>query len=561
MSTMPEISGHARSSGAVGSPVAHLAYRSSSTTTDDDVDAPQDDRGQNETGGVIGMTFNTITNVIGGGVLDLPNAMYQASIAVGIVLMIFSSAASTYSVYILVKACDFYGRFSMMDIWALALFPQAPHSEIVAAVHRKRELLDNHTEDAELDAFLFREEHNHKWRGWMSDLMVVIMFLYNFGCLVLYGVVIGDSLPPVVHNFFGGSGLWTAKGTWLIGAGVIFFAFSCVRKMSELKWTSVIGFVTILYVIVVVVIRYFTLRAHPEDMPAFDEDTGTIDIASFRIGLASAMTTFGLAYTYHYNVPYYYKELHNRTTKKMMLTAAFSQPVTFVSYLLTGLFGYLTFGAAVDNDHSGGNIVDNYADDDALVNVGRVGLFFHFVCVYPILSVACRRGLHHLVMAHIVLPFRRRQRHLQHHQHPHERTAINQQDTVPGPHHLTHAEHTPQQKHPPIKLSMLESPPIDDDPTLPIIALEALVIVTGSITCAWVAPGIKIVVNVTGSLFGLFMMLIAPGIIGVKMFQRTRTCTTGEFHPPTETKKYYLSWALLVGGVVFMGSSFYTIVA
>jgi amino acid permease len=565
---------------------------SSASDEDENAQVPNDDGGHSETGTVFGTTFNTITNVIGGGVLGLPNAMYQSSIVAGVVLMVISSLMSTFAVYILVKACDYYGRYAMRDIWALALYPQAPHADIVAAVHRKRELAEKREhvyqgasgsreeEDAELDAFLFREEHNHKWRGRMSDVIVGMMIFYNFGCLVLYGVVIGESLPPVVQNFFGGDGLWINKGTWLLVAGVVFFFFTCARKLSELKWSSILGAVTIFYVIFVVVVRYFTFKAHPEDMPSFDEDTDVLDVASFQVGVANAMTTFGLAYCYHYNVPYYYKELHDRTPRKMMMTAAYSQPVTFASYLVTGLFGYLTFGAAVNNAHSGGSIVDNYAEDDTLVNVGRFGLFFHFVCVYPIISLTCRRGIHHLMMTHIVRPFRHHRQRRRHHSGQHressyapghgndERGGINQEEMSShvgvhtadenNGHH--HAADSSTQVHG-IKVSMLETATEEPDPPLPIVALESFCIVAASISCAWVAPGIKIVINITGSLFGLFMMMIAPGIVGIRLFQRTRTCTIGQYHVPTESRKYALSWVLLIGGIGFVGSSFYTIVA
>lgn len=495
-------------------------------------DAQPDDGGHAEKGTVFGTTFNTITNVIGGGVLALPDAMFQASIGVGVILCILSSIASTFSVYVLVHACEYYERFSMMDVWAHAIFPPAPTDVVMAAVYKKEENIINNRVDTDLDEFFDKEAKKARWRTWMSDLMIVLIFLYNFGCLVLYGVVIADSLPPVVANFFGGSGIWVSKGTWLIVGGVAFFFLTCVRKMSELMWTSILGFVTILYVIILVVVRYFTLRANPEEMPAFNEDVTDVKYFEFGEGVATAMTAFGLAYCYHYNVPYFYKELKDRSPAKFLKTSAYSQPVTFISYMVTGVLGYMTFGAAVDNQHSGGNIVHNYADDDTAVNVGRFGLFFHFVCVYPILAVSCRRGLHHLVEQHILRPNRKESRRL--------------------------LQQEPFQI---VRVSVLETPLINEDPKLFVIVMEALAIVSTSILCAWVAPGIKIVVNITGSLFGLFLMLVAPGIIGVNMYRTTALNVEGVYDPVWERRKYWCSWGLIVSGVIFISVSFYTIVA
>lgn len=521
------------------------------------------------------MTFNTITNVIGGGVLNLPYAMHQASIVVASILCVISSAVSCFSVYTLVQACEYYQRFSMMDVWAFALFPQAKHHDMERATNRRKECLANDLEDEENDRFLEKEEQYAKYRDYMITFMIVVIFLYNFGCLVLYGVVIADSLPPVVQNFFHGSGIWVEKPTWLIAGGIVFFVLSCARKMDELMWSSILGFVTILYVVIMVVVRYFTIHADPSTLPDFDlPGHDDIVVADFNVGLASAMTSLGLAYCYHYNVPYYYKELKDRTPSKMMMTAVFSQPVTFICYVATGVFGYLTFGAAVANSHAEGNIVNNYADDDVAMNVGRFGLFFHFCCVYPILAVSCRRGVHHLLERYIILPYRRKQRERRL-ALLNNRRAVNGNSvdhgastddiTVRASMRASQRRDTLRQsqggrlserqsrRYTLVRVSELETAVVSETPSLKLIAAEAFGIVSTSILCAWVAPGISIVVNVTGSLFGLFLMMVAPGIIGIRMYHLRMA-------EPYGFSKYIASWVLTIFGVLMIGSSFYDVV-
>lgn len=568
----------------------------SSSNTNGQLTSPE------ETGTVFGMTFNTITNVIGGGVLNLPDAMFQASIAIGSVLCVFSSICSCFSVYTLVKACDVHRRYSMMDIWAFSLFPQAPRVQLEHAARRRAQCARTGTVDEANDAFLAQEGRNATWRDRMITLMIVCIFLYNFGCLVLYGVVIGDSLPPVVSDFFHGDGIWVEKGTWLIFGGVIFFVLSCARKMDELKWSSVLGFVTILYVVILVVVRYFTLKSDSESSAAANLDpprNSDVKYFDVSVGVANAMSTFGLAYCYHYNVPYYYKELKDRSTKRMMLTAVYSQPVTFVCYLATGVFGYLTFGSEIDDSNAGGNVVKNYSRTDVAMNIGRFGLFFHFCCVYPILAVSCRRGLHRVLYRYILHPRevakQQRQRQLQQQRLREQERGANglrydDEVSLPAAGAMVAAPSGSEggaatdsesaiAAETAALLRHIQTELVVEDPSLPMIAGEALFIVSLSILCAWVAPGISIVVNVTGSLFGLFLMFVAPGIIGIRIFGPSGALMTvagteeegdGEGSGGAGAAaggyeysrgRYFMSILLVVSGVVLGVTSFYSIFA
>jgi len=444
-----------------------------------------------EPGPVMGMTFNTITNVIGGGVLNIPQAMNQASLFVGIFLCIFSSACSTFSVYTLVRACDRYKRYSMQEIWCLSMVPTAPRKELAAAKARIESgtYVDDLTKAKDV-RFLADHEKRLKWQSALVTMMTVMIFLYNFGCLVLYAVVISTSIPPVVENFLHGHGFWVRKELWLACGGLVFFVLSCVRKMDELKWSSILGFVTILYIVLLVIIKYFMLE-HSHDFGSASHDDELHLLRFEWLGISDAMTTLALAYCYHYNVPYFYKELNRRTTGRMLMTAALSQPVTFLCYVSTGVFGYLLFGSAVSSDKSGGDIVKNFSEDDVAVNIGRLGLFIHFSCVYPILAVSCRRGMHRMIVQYCGCCMVKRP----------EGTTL-----------LSISSET---------IDVTTSVAADEDPPLYVRAAEALSIVLSSIIIAYFAHGITLVINITGALFGSFIMFMAPGLMGIRMYRES----------------------------------------
>jgi amino acid permease len=247
------------------------------------------------------------------------------------------------------------------------------------------------------DAYARQEWHHRRCRRIVTVLMEVVVFCSNYGTLVIYAKVIADSMPPVVSYVLHTDGIFTSKNFWLVAGGVVFFVLSCARNMEELKWSSLLGFLTIFYLVLMILYRYHTHRV--SDYPHVDPSNyGSIHWLRFSVKMLQTISTFGLAFSYHYNVPYFYKELQDRRPRRMMESIAIAFPVIIACYALTGVFGYLTFGNEVANKRVGGNIVSNYPKNDVPMNIGRLGLFAHFACVFPVVSICTRRGLHRLTM-------------------------------------------------------------------------------------------------------------------------------------------------------------------
>ncbi|CAJ1993843.1 amino acid transporter [Leishmania donovani] len=247
------------------------------------------------------------------------------------------------------------------------------------------------------DAYAREEWRRRRCRRVITALMELIVFSSNYGALVIYSKVIADSMPPVVSYATHTDGFLVSKYFWLITGGVVFFVLSCSRNMEELKWSSLLGFLTILYIVVLILYRYHTQKRY--DYPHVDPRSyGTVHWLRLSVGVLQTISTFGLALSYHYNVPYFYKELQDRRPYCMMQSLAVAFPIVVVCYAVTGVVGYLTFGTEVAAPRVGGNIVSNYPKNDLLMNIGRLGLFVHFACVFPVLSICTRRGLHRLTM-------------------------------------------------------------------------------------------------------------------------------------------------------------------
>lgn len=566
--------------------------------------------GEFRQGTVMGVTLNTLCNVMGAGILSLPLAMHHASVAVGLLLLTVCVITSVAASYFVACGCEVTGRESYAEVLAYSLWPEAQRSPLptrrqnggVARRWSQRSSLAEAEFTSAQHERAEEETRRKSNREWMLVLMEVIVFLNNFGALIIYSRVIADSIPPVVRHFLHGDGFWTDKVTWLLLSGCVFFFLSCVRSMEELKWTSLVGFGTILFVVVIVIMRFFTME---DERPP----SSSIHWVGFSTETLKAMSSYGVAFGYHYNIPYFYKELRDRSPSHFMKSVAIAFPIIYSAYAATSVLGYLTFGSSIAG--SGGDVINNYPVDDTLVNVGRLGLFFHFACVFPVLSVCARRGLHRLFMiavvrcAGIVEAVKARRSAFRDGDHrvplsaPNESTPLivstgEQEVVVPSSKKsflpITQVVQPSDALHRSDVVSPATSPTCEreadadpgrpEDTTRMAIIVEAAVIVSLTVLIAGVVTGIDVVIDVIGTLFGLTLMLIVPGAIGIKTFEMkpslSPTATGGRHVMDCEEKRegftYFtssrhsfasantvmvvLSWIVFCLGVAFVGCGF-----
>jgi amino acid permease len=372
---------------------------------------------QIDVGTIGGTVLNTTCNVIGAGVLSLPLAAYNASLGWSIILIVVMALLGAFSAFVLFHGCDRTGAYFMNEVLAVAVIGKPrrrpKHSD---EVHSMPELGSataptdplpsatgpapgtiakaQHGSDATLtEEEALEEDKRDKMRTVISVMVDVIIIVNNYVMLAVYTRIIIDAIPPVLIDFLGADkdSIWANQGFWVIVSAVIFFGLTSVRNMAELKWSSILGVVTILFAALAVVIEYCRNGYQKDD---------TAEYREFGIysQFASAVATLSTAFGYHYNAPLFYHELQDRSPKKMMKTVAISFPIIGVTYILVAIFGYLSFGTHVNDSDAGGDIINNYPTDNALINVVRLGLFFHFAAVFPVLSVCVRHCFHRLVL-------------------------------------------------------------------------------------------------------------------------------------------------------------------
>jgi amino acid permease len=379
---------------------------------------------QIEVGTIGGTVLNTTCNVIGAGVLSLPLACHNASIGFTVILNILVAIIGAFSAYVLFVGCDRTGAYFMNEVFAISLIGKPKRRDVSSEPdeHAPRPVvMDPNTplvptnrpttrqskgntvpdrissvQDEVSEVETEDEKRKNFMRMVLSLIVDGIIFINNYIMLAIYTRIIIDSIPPVIANFFhaGENTIWTHKLTWLLIAAVIFFALTSVRNFAELKWSSILGIGTIMYTALVIIIEYGK-NGYQAPAPRVVRDFGVYP------QFAAAIATLSVAYGYHFNAPAFYHELHDRTPRRMMKTVAISFPIIAVTYLTVAILGYLSFGSHVNDKSAGGVITNNYGKENVLVNTARLGLFFHFVCVFPVMSVCVRHSLHRFVLTFI----------------------------------------------------------------------------------------------------------------------------------------------------------------
>lgn len=311
-------------------------------------------------------------------------------------------------------------------------------------------------------ALIDAEKHAAHMTNQVNLILDLVLGLTYFGFAVAYARVVADSMTNVSTDL-GLPDFFRARACWLIIAGAAFIALSTRRVFKELKVTSIIAIGTIVFVVLCLIIRFI----HPYKQPDFELE---MRYFKFDSSFLSAFATLSSAYGYQVNHPAYYQETKDRSPGRMQKSVLSGMVLDATVYILTGTFGYLMFGEGVASKESGGDIVNNFADDDLLINIARFGLFFHFVCVFPLVISAVRLCFHRVGLRVLGL---------------HERAG--DPDEV-------------------FKVPM------------GVIAMEVFVLVIAAVIVAGVVPGIGIVINLAGCLGGTFSLMILPGIVGMYIF-------------------------------------------
>ncbi|KAF1390174.1 hypothetical protein PFLUV_G00055360 [Perca fluviatilis] len=311
--------------------------------------------------------FNLSNAIMGSGILGLAFAMSNTGIILFLILLLSIAILSAYSIHLLLKSAGVVGI-------------------------RAYEQLGNRAFGAP---------------GKM--LAAIIITIHNIGAMSSYLFIVKSELPLVIQAFLGKSentGEWFLNGNYLIMivSILIILPLAMMKQLGYLGYTSGFSLSCMVFFLISVIYKKFNIPCPLDNenhnmTPNAHYHTatnGTDDFCEAKLFTTNSQTAYTIpilafAFVCHPEVLPIYTELRDATKKRMQAVANISILAMFVMYLLTALFGYLTFYGAVESE-----LLHTYSQVDTLdvlVLCVRLAVLVAVTLTVPVVLFPIRRAL------------------------------------------------------------------------------------------------------------------------------------------------------------------------
>ncbi|KAJ8359427.1 hypothetical protein SKAU_G00159520 [Synaphobranchus kaupii] len=306
--------------------------------------------------------FNLSNAIMGSGILGLAYAMANTGIVLFLFLLTFIAILSAYSIHLMLKSAGVVGL-------------------------RAYEQLGNR-------AF------GHPGKVLAAGIITV----HNIGAMSSYLFIVKSELPLVIQAFLGmqsSSGDWYLDGNYLIMivSILIIFPLALMQQLGYLGYTSGFSLTCMVFFLISVIYKKFNIPCPLENsVPgnhslSFMQDADGCESKLFTINQQTAYTIPILAFAFvcHPEVLPIYTELRNPTKKRMQMVANISILSMFAMYLLTAVFGYLTFYVNVEAE-----LLHTYSKVnplDKLVLCVRLAVLVAVTLTVPVVLFPIRRAI------------------------------------------------------------------------------------------------------------------------------------------------------------------------
>ncbi|XP_046905263.1 probable sodium-coupled neutral amino acid transporter 6 isoform X5 [Hypomesus transpacificus] len=222
-----------------------------------------------------------------------------------------------------------------------------------------------------------------------------------------YLFILKEELPAAITSFLSPDAseeLWYEDGRTLLVLVTVFVVLplALMPKIGFLGYTSSIAFSFMLYFAIVVVIKKWSIPCplphnatiyHPDHTQfsnSSDSDC-TPKLLVLSTKSAYAIPTMAFSFLCHTAVLPIYCELDRPSKKRMQNVTNVSISLSFLVYLISALFGYLTFYGQVDSELLLG--YDAYIPRDVMVMTVRLAILLAVLLTVPLIHFPARKAV------------------------------------------------------------------------------------------------------------------------------------------------------------------------
>ncbi|KAH7094204.1 amino acid transporter [Auriculariales sp. MPI-PUGE-AT-0066] len=332
------------------------AYRSPDTPRGTSMDLDLEllaSRRMDSGGGMLDSVANMANSILGAGIIGLPYALNQAGFVAGIILLVVLCGVTDWTIRLIVINAKLSGRISYLDVMDRCFGPSGR-----AAVS-------------------------------------FFQFAFAFGGMCAFGIIIGDTIPHVIRSVF--PGIQSIPVVSLLGNRQFVIALctigvsyplSLYRDIAKLSRAS--GLALVGMVIIVGCVMFEDVRVAPE-LKGPPEDANSI----IRPGILPAIGVISFAFVCHHNSLLIYGSMRTPTLDRFTKVTHISTVLSLVACLALAISGFRVFTSKTQ-----GNILNNFAGDDAIINVARFCFGLNMFTTLPLELFVCREVLEQYFFSH-----------------------------------------------------------------------------------------------------------------------------------------------------------------
>ncbi|XP_053833833.1 sodium-coupled neutral amino acid symporter 2 isoform X1 [Vidua macroura] len=321
--------------------------------------------------------FNLSNAIVGSGILGLSFAMANTGIALFVILLLFVSIFSLYSVHLLLKTANEGGS-------------------------------------------LLYEQLGMKAFGMAGKLAASgSITMQNIGAMSSYLFIVKYELPLVIKTFMNieeTTGEWYLNGDYLVllVSVILILPLSLLKNLGYLGYTSGFSLLCMVFFLIVVIWKMFQIPCPMDSVimnvtlfnatvaPLVAENITSDDMCKPKYFIFNSQTVYAVpiltfSFVCHPAILPIYEELKGRSRKRMMNVSYVSFFAMFLMYLLAALFGYLTFYGKVEPELL--HTYSAYLGADILLLIVRLAVLMAVTLTVPVVIFPIRSSITQLLWA------------------------------------------------------------------------------------------------------------------------------------------------------------------
>ncbi|KAF7967855.1 hypothetical protein HWV62_32864 [Athelia sp. TMB] len=294
-------------------------------------------------GGILDSTANMANSILGAGIIGLPYAVSQAGFVTGLVLLVILCGVTDWTIRLIVVNAKLSGRSSYIEIMDHCFGPSGR-----AAVS-------------------------------------FFQFSFAFGGMCAFGIIIGDTIPHVIRSIFPALASKPIISIFANRQFIIALCTICVsyplslhRDIHKLARASGLALIGMIIIVVSVLVE-------GPHVPADLKGDQSKRFSVFGPGLFPAIGVISFAFVCHHNSLLIYGSLNTPTLDRFAKVTHISTALSLVACSTLAVSAFLVF-----TDKTQGNILNNFPQDDVLINVARFCFGLNMFTTLPLELFVCR---------------------------------------------------------------------------------------------------------------------------------------------------------------------------